>query len=232
MSDYVRCAFLCGLAAFSVSSPARGGTLYSQPFDSPGGGFSYVGYAETADQFTLAASGVVRSVSWYGSLMYGVPPGAPGSTGVEYTIRFFQDDGGKPSDAYFSQTVATPVSSYYGSYDDAAVYWNRANLDDSVALTGGTTYWLSIMGPADREWIWSVASQTEGDVAYFRFLNPLSPLYNQWRSMDYTIGRANEAFALHDDAIPEPASFLLAVAAIAVFAWRARHKLGGRAAGC
>jgi hypothetical protein len=209
---------LAALALISGASQLQASLLFNQPTnnfggfisqnDTSGGGLG--NYSTVYDNFTLGADSTVLAIFWVGS--YSNPNVQGAMSGV--TISIWGDNSGAPdlsgplyttgdmAGNAFETSIGTD---FFGSPE----FSYGANVN--FAATGGTQYWLSIVSdvPLPPEWEWE--SGTGGDGLSYQ---------NQ-----VTLGSiaVDEAFALSDTAIPEPASTVLVGAGLLLLALGARR---------
>jgi hypothetical protein len=142
-----------GLVAATQSAPAA--TVYSQspimgslPFTSDFGAA-----VQRADNLTISSSDSVSSVFCWGAFAGAAP------ASVDFDLRFFNDDGGKPAAAPFatrSLVGVIPSDSGWFSQNMAPVYEFAAPLTTPVALAGNTTYYVSLVeNSAGTVWGWN-----------------------------------------------------------------------------
>ncbi|SRX55272.1 T9SS type A sorting domain-containing protein [Aequorivita sp. CIP111184] len=120
-----------------------------------------------ADDFVAPGTGesTICEVSIPGVLTQAGFSGDPDS-GIVF--RLFEDDGGLPETMIYSEN-------FPGSVDDDNDGSFVLELTGGPALTGGTTYWLSVQAILDWDlaglWYWSTATDGNGNV--YAWQNPL-----------------------------------------------------------
>jgi len=188
-----------------VGSPRAQAAIYSQPTNYFGGFYSENdtgpnangNYATTYDDFTLTSTAAIGSVSWVGTVLNSVTPTA-------FTISIFANSttscpGGEatcPNTG--SQLYSTTVSGSAGQtflQNDSFNYPAYSYTDPiTFTATGGTEYWISIVGtvPSTNDWVWE--SGTGGDGYSFQTLFGTTSAI-----------AVDEAFSLNSPAsVPEP----------------------------
>lgn len=155
-----------------------------------------------ADDFTLAADEVIRSVSWLGSYAFdGTAPAVD-----DFHIRFYADDAGAPGALLQSFAVGDAASrAAVGMLGTFITYGYTADLGGGFAAAGGTTSWLMIANDTTGDndnWYWAVQTGPGGNVQ-------LS--VDNGGSWSATLVAAEANFILDNEkvSVPEPASFLL-----------------------
>ena len=99
--------------------------------------------SQLADDYTAGADEVINQLCWVGGFFMGCTP----ATFPDFTIRFFEDDGGVPhaTNLVGGPFVVTPDAVDTGtdlfSSDEIAM---SANIPD-VAVAAGQTIWLSVI---------------------------------------------------------------------------------------
>lgn len=178
------------LAALSLGGPARAGTVFSQPGNGvacspscwtstaggPDGGF------QAYDNFSLATSGTVNTVTWQGFyddyINAGANPVAPDTK--SWKIDFYGGAAGAPGALLSTATLpAAQVTTTFlgvGSFNQAVnVYSFTATLPVPVTFDPGTAYWfspLSIQTAFDPFFSWSAAAAQSGGTSYQRNVAP------------------------------------------------------------
>lgn len=151
----------------------------------------------TADNFTLAATGRIDQVRWWGE---------SNSGGNDFTFTFYANAGGVPGAILHTTggSLTSQVVNVGSGFDPVTVYTSA--LTSSFEATLGTTYWLSIFNQApDASWLWLSANANSDGSRQGQ--NPGPP----WGTV-----HPDRAFQL--ETIPEPAGAALAMllSAIAV----------------
>lgn len=159
-------AFCCVLAAATASVRAQE-VLFSQPFAVP-----YTNQATTVsdmefsnqvlDNFTLAATGAVTRVRWWGDSV---------AAGTLFRVRLFGAYGGArgidPSSGHFYELLVAPVHVPDAQYGRGEVF--TVDLPRALLLTAGVNYYLSVVkGTANgTPWYWRQASDSGSDSIYW-----------------------------------------------------------------
>ena len=203
-SNWYRC--LAGHVVFSLlitASTAHATPIFTQNV-APDTAFPSDREFDTliADDFTLPANEVIRSVSWLGS--YAFDGTAP--TVDDFDIRFYADDAGAPGALLQSFAAGDAVSrAAVGMLGPYITYGYTADLGGGFAAAGGTPYWLMIANDTTGDndnWYWAVQTGLGGNVQ-------LS--VDDGGSWSATLVAA-EAYSILDNEnvpVPEPASLLL-----------------------
>jgi len=201
---------LAGNARASIS------VFFNPPTDSSGCGISDFGDGQQeADDFQLGASYSIIQARWWGA--YGTAPD-PALTD-DFTIRFFDDAGGTPALNPFAEvsavgltrTATSLTAVTFGAHDGGTVYEYMADLSAPVALSGGTTYYLSIVNNTGSYWGW--LEDGSGD-HWFRGADGTA-----W----YSSARVTD-FAFELNAIPAPCAILLGSIGASLVGWLRRRK--------
>jgi hypothetical protein len=164
---------------------------------------------QTADDFVISSDGIVKSIRWWG-LYTSDPHPAPEDT---FSIRFFGDDAGQPANAPFVDVTPVGPQRTLAGFTDffgRTVYEYLAILPTPVELSGGETYYLSIINdPSADVWQWHRSSDDGTGFARFDASSSWGPI------------NENVAFQL----IPEPTTFWLLGLGLAGLAVARRRKL-------
>jgi hypothetical protein len=138
------------LASFILSAfTAAHASVYSQALNlnNDGGPFSSP-VEQIADAFQLSAATSLLTLDWYGDNYANSFPST-----LSFVVNLYADAGGIPANSPFSsQTVmATAVNTGLTELDCCTplveIFRFDATLPSAVALSGFTTYWLSILDP-------------------------------------------------------------------------------------
>ena len=178
-------AFLvCGLAAGPLR--ADDPVVYSQPSadyeDTTWDSYTAPGAtpATVYDNFTLTNSGRITAVQWHGDYIdhnnLNNNPAPADVTG--FTISFWTDNNGQPGQQISSQTLAVSACNEtslgtipFNAFNDPTTheisfYSYRAVLPTAFDASGGTAYWVSIVGTCSQNTpIWSWYASSTGDNA-------------------------------------------------------------------
>ena len=154
-----------------------------------------------ADDFSIAASDTVRSVSWMG--LYSPDNTAPAVD--DFEIRFYADATGAPGVLLQTFAVGNAVArTAVGTLSTFTTYSYIGDLAAGFGINAGTPYWLVIANDTTGDndnWFW--AAQTSGGNAQFSLNDGGSwaPTLVDGATV-FTVGNGNVA-------VPEPASLLL-----------------------
>ena len=142
------------------SRHADANTVFSQlPKD---GGVSYgsdLNGQEVLDEFMLLNNCVIDGIRWWGG--EGFPPNPVAEL---FTIRFYNDDSGSPEiSPFLTLTVENPARTMteLNAGRGQPIFEYQADLSQVVPLSGGVTYYLSIVSHSNN-WGWAV-SKNPGD---------------------------------------------------------------------
>ena len=186
----------------SISDRANAAILYSQP--SNNFGFFYSQHdtsgsgsdATTYDNFTLGSTSTISSVSWDGGFLPGTHTAI-----TSFTLTFYSDNAGQPGAAIDVETISGNAGETATGtdtlLDDTFAY--SATLPTAFTATGGTQYWLSIVGNMNSggAFIFGWMNSNAGDGVGYQ------DLFSQRAE------KTDSAFTLSGTAssVPEPSSF-------------------------
>ena len=164
----------------------------------------------TADNFVLQPGATtITDVHWRG--VYGVNGGANTPGTDAFTIQFYADAGGVPAVSPFnSYSVGSAVNRTdtlldLGSGLFAVDIYSYSAVIAPLALTAGTTYWLSIVNDTrtdiDDNWAWGAALGGDG------FATLVPSFSNAWIPSGVQFSRTLD-FQLTND-VPEPGTLAL-----------------------
>ncbi len=211
------------VALATVPATARSsGVLYSNPSDYPGS--SWVSWDSLYDgtsgyvlfsSFQLTQSSLISSLSWQGDYCSNdLAANPPSADSTSFSLDFYTSAGGVPGAFLSGETVGVggggvqetllgndSILLGFVTPTTASFYDYSVNLPTPISLSGGTTYFLSI-----------VANTT----------NPVGLPYWQWMSggyngptySSYSSGpqaSSSRTFTLEGSAVPEPSSLVLFV---------------------
>jgi uncharacterized repeat protein (TIGR01451 family) len=151
-------AFCCALAAATASVRAQE-VLFSQPLAPPytiiSATVSDVDFPnQVADNFTLAATGAVTRVRWWGDQV---------AAGTSFRVRFFAAAGSGPAATPFYDLLVTPEHVLDAQYGAGEVF--TADLPGGVLLMAGPKYFLSVEECSlnSTYWYWRQANNSGSD---------------------------------------------------------------------
>jgi hypothetical protein len=164
----------------------------------------------------------VRFFGLYGST-FGAIPSEPISTD-DFTIRFFEDDSGKPAvDWLFEFRVGeiSRASLGFAPQLPRHEYFRYEVEIPAVAFTADNTYWISIFNSTEFDWEfnWFWARSAVG--GYWQNRPSDGVAWDDPRLSDSSIYYYESAFQLIG--IPEPANIILVVSALTIFGCRRSH---------
>jgi hypothetical protein len=206
----MRKVLLITIAAVAVSAvaaiPAHAG-IYSQALNlnGDGGPYSYPNQL-VADAFQLATPASLTNLSWYGDNLSNAFPAT-----MLFTIDLYNDAGGLPASSPFSSQSVTATAVDTGIQEPdccsafAEIFLFNATLPSAVALSGGTTYWLSLLDESGSAYTFRWAN---GSTNWAGDLGNACCSTGSW--FNQTGLRAQAAYELNPTSgVPEPASFAL-----------------------
>jgi hypothetical protein len=224
MKKFPLIAIAAVIIGMATLIPAHAATIYSQPLNlnGDGGAYSYSNQ-QLADAFQLSAAASLSNLSWYGDNFANTFPGT-----VAFTINLYNDNAGLPANSPFSSQAVTASASDTGLSEAdccsalAEIFKFDATLPSSVALSGGTTYWLSILDASGSSNTFRWANGTTTWVGDPGTACCSTSFWNSESGL-----RAQVAYDLNPaaSAVPEPASLLLlgtGIAGIGLAVWRKR----------
>jgi hypothetical protein len=180
-------------------------------------------HQQIADNFQLFQVTTLESLSWFGR--YGMTLSL--ANPVDFSIRFFADDGGRPA--------VSPVQEFdvmTDAHDTGLTFQGVPWFSYAIALPDLTlkpgNYWVSVLESDPRtpasgltQWLWGQSDQGDRTVAV--------------RGTDGAtwtrISNSDQAFSLTGSAVPEPSGFWLWVLGLSGLAWFQRRPTGSAAAG-
>lgn len=186
-----------GLCLMLISSPARAVVVYDS-------GYTYAGYhasdtriqAYGADDFSLAGANTLNGIQFRG--LY-----ASSNTPVtdSFTITFYNSAGNVPGTALGSTTLSSlsrtdTGANAVGNYD---IYLYDAAFTTPIALSGGTTYWVSIAN----------ATPAGGDFWYWSYTGTDNDYADKVGNTQPWVPGTGQGFNFVLSAIPEPSSLAL-----------------------
>ncbi|MCU1232231.1 MAG: proteinsorting protein [Candidatus Solibacter sp.] len=172
-----------------------------------------------ADDFVLSSSTTITGVRFFGDTLP-TPANFPGSFGGTLSYAFYNNSSGTPGSLISSGSSSALTGVASGSF-----YIVDFNLASSVALAAGT-YWLEVHEGA-------TSSTDDGSPIFWAGLNS-APASNAMLSSSLNTVPNSDlnfelAFQLFSDpatsGAPEPSTFLLFAAPLAIAAFRLRRKV-------
>ena len=209
---------LSGLFFLSFFSWSQAAVVFEQsPLDGGDGPASFF-EEQTAEDFSLTADTEITSIQWWGSFVDDTL-----SDNV-FDIRFFNDNGGLPSDSAFQTFNVTASRSSTSLFDSfqAPVFLFETSLN-GLNLLANTPYYVSIVHPADQqddEFYW-LQSDTTG--TNFHRNTASSSNWSSSSSNDPST-HGNLAFRLlgnqQTNNVPEPGSLVLFAIMFLMFSFK------------
>ena len=192
----------------AVALPASAEVLFSQRLDPALSGSwqsettnGVNGFNQAFDNFSLATTGTINTVSWTGFLH-------PDFSNVDgFTISIYADDfdNSDSPGAVGTLLASTVVTGNAGEAANSTPnkgsfgVFNFTTAIDPFIATAGTTYWISIVGDP---------SKNSGDI-YWAFSDQGDSSFNTYDGNFVTSVGANMAFTLSDVTVPEPSGLVL-----------------------
>jgi hypothetical protein len=190
-----------------IPSPSRGAVIYSQTPPSTIQGYAsdsdFSMGVQTADDFTLAAAGTLRSVTWRGVYASGNTPIFP----LSFNLFVYGDSSNLPNTSSVVSSTAIAFTSAAQVTDTGVaqagyeVYEFTANVTPA-SLAGSTKYWFSPLAntanDSNDNWYWTSGDSSDASAQRF-------PISNNFNSTNF----GPFYFILNDNPVPEPASLAL-----------------------
>lgn len=164
------CAIQAGPIIYDNGSPDFVNAYYSDKTPGIGGGI------ESASNFALGADNILADIHWWGG--YGISSFAHSAD--NFTVYIYNDSGGSPGTVAHTIPVGAPTRTDTGVnlFLSIDIFAYEYDLPIPIALTAGTTYWLSILndttGDPGGEWLWATSNGLSGD-DHSRNLNAGAP---------------------------------------------------------
>lgn len=139
------------------SGYASASTVFSQlPID---GGVSFGANlnSQIVDDFTLSRNSSIDSIRWWGGEGFPTTP-----VSDLFSVRFYDDSSGSPEvSPFLTLTVANPVRNMteLNASPGQSIFEYEAILSQAVPLSGGVTYYLSILSQS-YNWGWSASNHS------------------------------------------------------------------------
>jgi hypothetical protein len=201
MGFFVGCAIAAPLAKadyIAYSQPLGGGTSWTSTYDPSAYGSIYTTY----DNFSLAATGAIDKLTWYGFGFDASTLKSAGNPVTSFNISFYANNAGVPGTEVYSSNVSF-TESLYGNFDlfgnggSEPFYSYAASLATPFVADQGIEYWVSIQGVTAYPTYWSWYSGTGGDGSSYQTFNyGASPgVQNQDRAFTLFAAPAPSAFA-------------------------------------
>ena len=191
------------LALVLATAPADADELFTKSLDETSfGWFSNSGKQQIADDFVLDSDSIIEDITFFGFV--DGDNGAP----TAFDILIYDDASG-PSNGlsfYFDTTaVLNGIDTGLDSSGFDSIFEYSADISD-VALSAGTTYWISIRSSVlSPQWAWAQAPSDGGSDVWAKFSDDPT---EDWQVFDVE-GRDANAFTLNGSTVPEPGSFLV-----------------------
>jgi hypothetical protein len=214
------CFGICFALLLGSSSPTLAASIFVQnPVANEFWLSDIDGAVTEADDFSVGANDVVRSVSWEGVYCCGNTPQASDA----FTISFYSD-AGAPGTLLQTFSVGAAVDrAPSGTLSNFGKYSYSADLGAGFAATGGVTYWISVVNDTTLDgndrWYWAVSRPSTGA---FAFQMGSQPWQLASGAFVFSLDNANLAAS----AVPEPTSMALlgvGLAGLGARKWRRRR---------
>lgn len=145
-----------------LATGTSAGVLFEQSPVDGNDAFASISAAQTADDFVLSANTAVSGLIWWGSYSDNPANLSPDS----FRVRISADDGfGRPAIDPMAEFTQAPTRSLTSLVDvsGAEVYRYEIALANSLALAGGTTFYLSVVNEFDirdpnANWYWLLSN--------------------------------------------------------------------------
>jgi hypothetical protein len=205
------------LALVCFTGSVQADILFSQPVI-PGGvalASDLARFQQEADNFTLALSGSVQSIQWWGAYTNNAVQAD------NFTLRLFSDASGNPATTPFLDMSATNVTRTLTNLVDNLgdpIYAYQANLPSPAALTGSTPYYLSVVNNTPPGGVWDWVGSGPG--IHWARTDDSSAWTESSNSTAFS-------FELLGTAVPEPSTLLLlgcASLGLLAYRWKLRQQ--------
>jgi hypothetical protein len=200
-----------GFGLMALSSLAFSEIIWEQgpSVDAEGGAFS-VNEQQLADSFDVATDVTVRHATWWGSFLGSDP--ALGDR--EFNVSILTNFEGKPFTPTTEAVLATYVFAGMDTASGETVYRFDADLS-GFNLTGGNTYWISIVDPQPGSQFRWHNGDGAGSASYF-----------SWNGSDWQpIGDpVRDDMAVRLSTVPEPATLVALSLGAALLVRRKRRR--------
>lgn len=138
---------------------------------------SYGSIYTTYDNFTLASTAQIGSLTWQGFSFDSTNLGATATPVQSFNIGFYANAAGTPGALLFSQTIsytetAASTFDFFGNGQTETLYNYTGNLAGGFTASAGTTYWVSVQGVTDYPAFWTWTSGSGGDGLSYQTENP------------------------------------------------------------
>jgi len=209
---------LTGLVLALTLPMAEAGPIYSQSLLDDGtslGTFSSLnGGSQVADNFSLGKEYSITGLTWWGSYF-------EINTGDDFSIRLFDDDGGRPAASVNipnSDSLDVSRTAETGVTDDFAQQIYRYDVSLSLVLGPGD-FFLSVMNDANDMWSWADAANGGDSANWFRV--DASQSWSKNNGWDLAFVVSGEQIVAE---VPEPASWVLILLGLSGLLFRQRGR--------